>query len=151
MSYKSTLQEHNTLLQEAINKANALPDAGSSGGSGGDVSTCNVTLDSGDYGWMAFEGVFYTAYTDGTIETKLVNAEHKIDIEDEETGEIIRQRYELENVVKNTRIFCVSLINDLSFSCDGAVPEDYDLYFAAVGLYVYPFEIVSDATITITA
>ena len=29
MSYKSTLQEHNILLQQAIDKANALPDAGS--------------------------------------------------------------------------------------------------------------------------
>ena len=27
MSYKSTLQEHNTLLQQAIDKANTLPDA----------------------------------------------------------------------------------------------------------------------------
>jgi 5-deoxy-D-glucuronate isomerase len=31
MSYKNTLQEHNILLQQAIDKANALPDAGSGG------------------------------------------------------------------------------------------------------------------------
>lgn len=46
MSYKSTLQEHNTLLQQAIDKANALPDAGSGGG--GTVETCTLKL-VGDY------------------------------------------------------------------------------------------------------
>lgn len=40
MSNKSTLQEHNTLLQQAIDKANALPNAG--GGSA--VETCTVTF-----------------------------------------------------------------------------------------------------------
>lgn len=37
MSYKSTLQEHNSKLQQAIDKANALPDR--SGGSAA-VETC---------------------------------------------------------------------------------------------------------------
>lgn len=40
MSYKSTLQEHNTLLQQAIDKANDLPDAGGSGS----VEMCTVTI-----------------------------------------------------------------------------------------------------------
>lgn len=46
MSYKSTLQEHNTLLQHAIDKANDLPNAGSGGG--GAVETCTLKL-VGDY------------------------------------------------------------------------------------------------------
>ena len=43
MSNKLRLQANNTNLQELINKANALPDAGGSSG-GGRVETCTVTL-----------------------------------------------------------------------------------------------------------
>lgn len=43
MAYLDTLTSHNTLLQGLINKANALPDAGSGGG-GGSLATCTVTI-----------------------------------------------------------------------------------------------------------
>lgn len=43
MSNKSRLQTNNTNLQALINKANALPDAGS-GGSGANIETCTVTI-----------------------------------------------------------------------------------------------------------
>lgn len=43
MSNKSRLQTNNTNLQALIDKANALPDAG---GSGGSVETCTVTVTS---------------------------------------------------------------------------------------------------------
>jgi hypothetical protein len=42
MSNKSRLQTNNTNLQALIDKANALPDAGS--GSGGEVETCTIRL-----------------------------------------------------------------------------------------------------------
>lgn len=41
MSNKSRLQTNNTNLQELINKANALPDAG---GGGGSVESCTITI-----------------------------------------------------------------------------------------------------------
>lgn len=44
MAYLETLTSHNTQLQGLIDKANALPDAGGSGG-GGSVETCTVTID----------------------------------------------------------------------------------------------------------
>lgn len=43
MSYKSQLQTNNENLQSLIDKANALPDAGSGGG-GGSVETYNVSI-----------------------------------------------------------------------------------------------------------
>lgn len=43
MSNKSRLQTNNTNLQELINKAENLPDAGS-GSSGGGIETCTVHL-----------------------------------------------------------------------------------------------------------
>ena len=42
MSNKSRLQTNNTNLQALIDKANALPDAGGSGG--GSVETCTITV-----------------------------------------------------------------------------------------------------------
>ena len=42
MSNKTRLQTNNTNLQALIDKANALPDAGSSGG--GSVETCTVNI-----------------------------------------------------------------------------------------------------------
>lgn len=47
MSYNSRLQEANTDLQSLIDKANALPDAGSGSGGGGGgaaIETCTVTI-----------------------------------------------------------------------------------------------------------
>lgn len=43
MAYSDRLQTNNTNLQACINKANALPDAGSSGGSGS-AETCTVNF-----------------------------------------------------------------------------------------------------------
>ena len=45
MSNKTRLQTNNTNLQALINKANALPDAGGSGG-GGSVETCTLIVTS---------------------------------------------------------------------------------------------------------
>ena len=47
MSYKETLQQHNTDLQGLIDKANALPDAGGGSG-GGSVETCTVQIPASD-------------------------------------------------------------------------------------------------------
>lgn len=44
MSYLTQLQTNNTNLQACIDKANALPEAGSGGG--GSVETCTVTINS---------------------------------------------------------------------------------------------------------
>ena len=47
MSNKSRLQTNNTNLQALINKANALPDAGSGdggGSSGGGIESCTITI-----------------------------------------------------------------------------------------------------------
>ena len=57
MSNKSRLQTNNINLQELIDKANALPDAGSDSG-GGNIATCNVYIIMG----MTTEGRF-AAYT----------------------------------------------------------------------------------------
>lgn len=46
MSNKTRLQTNNTNLQALINKANALPDAGSGGGS---AETCTVTIENISY------------------------------------------------------------------------------------------------------
>lgn len=45
MSYKEILQQHNTDLQGLIDKANALPDAGSGGGGGASVETCTLVVE----------------------------------------------------------------------------------------------------------
>lgn len=58
MSYKETLQQHNTDLQGLIDKANALPDAGSGGGGGASVETCTVTIS--DWDWYRFHIVTTT-------------------------------------------------------------------------------------------
>ena len=46
MSNKTTLQSHNTRLQNLINTANSLPDAGSGGSGGIELCTCTVDCPS---------------------------------------------------------------------------------------------------------
>ena len=73
MSNKTRLQTNNTNLQALIDKANALPDAGS--GSGGNVNTCTVKIINQittlghyihglGYTYMDTTGQITTAYTD---------------------------------------------------------------------------------------
>ena len=64
MSNKTRLQTNNTNLQTLIDKANALPDAGS--GSGGSVETCTVIFTCFD----SIEGYAYTAYENNEITAK---------------------------------------------------------------------------------
>ena len=45
-NYNEQIQQHNTSLQALIDTANALPNAGSGGGSAG-VETCTITLITG--------------------------------------------------------------------------------------------------------
>jgi hypothetical protein len=59
MSNKTRLQTNNTNLQALINKANALPDAGSSGGGNAEIVIGTVT----EIGPLGVEGCIY--YTDG--------------------------------------------------------------------------------------
>lgn len=54
MSNKSRLQTNNTNLQALIDKANALPDAGSGGSGGASLETCTVTITI--YDSMAYTG-----------------------------------------------------------------------------------------------
>ena len=61
MSNKSRLQTNNTNLQALIDKANALPDAGGSGGAS--VETCTVTITT-DRAVLLY-GV--TRYVDGIL------------------------------------------------------------------------------------
>lgn len=61
MSNKTRLQTNNMNLQALIDKANALPDAGSGGG--GNIETCTVTL-TADVGIIKY-GV--TKYVDGVL------------------------------------------------------------------------------------
>jgi hypothetical protein len=64
MSNKSRLQINNTNLQALIDKANALPDAGS--GSGGSVETCTVTINkTGAFSVRAY----YTTLEDTVVGT----------------------------------------------------------------------------------
>ena len=65
MSNKSRLQTNNTNLQNLINKANALPNAGSGGSSGG-VETCTVEIICD--GPTSGEEIIY--YTDGSSTLK---------------------------------------------------------------------------------
>ena len=51
MAYLDTLTSHNTQLQGLINKANALPNAGSGGG--GSLATCTVTtVNNAECSWV---------------------------------------------------------------------------------------------------
>lgn len=63
MAYLETLTSHNTQLQGLIDKANALPDAGSGGGSG-EILTATVEIVTG--GWAR---AFATVYEDGDIQS----------------------------------------------------------------------------------
>lgn len=63
MSYKSTLQEHNTKLQQAIDKANALPDAGGSGS----YETCTLRFVRPDETAFISELFFMTLNEDGSL------------------------------------------------------------------------------------
>ena len=69
MSNKTRLQTNNTNLQALINKANSLPDAGS-GGSGGSVETCTVTIMpcGGSTIYYVYNGQCISEATSGTIE-----------------------------------------------------------------------------------
>ena len=58
MSNKTRLQTNNTNLQALIDKANALPEAGSGGSAS--VETCTVTIDDNDCG--AFDWAYLTVY-----------------------------------------------------------------------------------------
>lgn len=51
MSYLETLNSHNTQIQNLINKANSLPEAGSGGG--GSIDTCTVIINctAASSGW----------------------------------------------------------------------------------------------------
>jgi hypothetical protein len=69
MSNKLRLQTNNTNLQELINKANALPDAGGGSG-GGSVETCNLTVRCG-----ALATIIYNTVDDsGKITSSYMNA-----------------------------------------------------------------------------
>ena len=87
MSNKTRLQTNNTNLQALIDKANALPEAGSGTG-GGSVETCTVTIDNEIYycSW----GLFYSCLIDGKVELVATNLEFESKI--------------LENVIKNSYI-----------------------------------------------
>jgi hypothetical protein len=67
MSNKTRLQTNNTNLQALIDKANSLPDAGSSGG--GSVETCTVTL----IGEAPIIGAEKFWYTDETLNIRYVS------------------------------------------------------------------------------
>ncbi len=104
MSNKQTLQSHNTQLQGLIDKANALPDAGSGGSGGGaSVETCTVTIQftsSGDPANVTISGV---QYIDGHISPLA------IDDYDSNRTTGVTSPYVIENVVKNST---------LSISCE---------------------------------
>ena len=66
MSNKTTLQSHNTRLQNLINTANSLPDAGSGGGSGAKLKTCQFSIEGG-----VWYKLYYTTVENGQIVHKL--------------------------------------------------------------------------------
>lgn len=94
MSNKTRLQTNNTNLQELINKANALPDAGSGGSGGGSVEMCTLTIYA-DSPMMGNEEIWYS---DGSSTPK--------DIIFPEFGDSTTV-----NVVKNSIIFADVLLN----------------------------------------
>lgn len=77
MSNKSRLQTNNTNLQTLIDKANALPDAGSGGGSGVEGWSGIITPQ------MAFPVQLTVHYTDPSMntQTKTINSDAKTTIE----------------------------------------------------------------------
>lgn len=64
MSYKNTLQEHNTKLQQAIDKANSLPDAG---GGSGSYETCTLRFVRTDDTAYISDLFFMTLNEDGSL------------------------------------------------------------------------------------
>ena len=64
MSNKTRLQTNNANLQSLINKANALPDAGSGGGS---IETCTVTITEFSNNIHAY---CYTAFENNVLTPK---------------------------------------------------------------------------------
>ena len=71
MSYLETLNSHNTQIQNLINKANSLPEAGGSGGTGG-AELCTVTITMIDMP-PAGDELFY--YIDGSSEIKILSGD----------------------------------------------------------------------------
>lgn len=70
MSYLTQLQTNNTNLQACINKANALPEAGSGGG-GGSVETCTVNISSE----IPIYAISYFGVKNGSLTSMIYEAE----------------------------------------------------------------------------
>ena len=70
MSNKTRLQTNNTNLQSLIDKANALPEAGSGGGSAS-VDTCRVTIISNGVGGALFNSFYYTCYSNSELTSQM--------------------------------------------------------------------------------
>jgi hypothetical protein len=97
MSNKTTIQSHNTRLQNLIDTANSLPDAGSGGGA---VETCTVTIEFLD-NLQAINtyDLGFTVYENDKIVTKTV---HEATTQIDSTNN--KALFDLENVVCGSAI-----------------------------------------------
>lgn len=76
MSYLETLNSHNTQIQNLINKANELPEAG---GGGGSIELCTVTITL--FGPSAGDmNVYYTNGSSGLMQVEITGASTVIEV-----------------------------------------------------------------------
>lgn len=96
MSYKFTLQEHNTKLQQAIDKAKELPDA-SSGDSSDVIETCTLRFECEEE--MTFvDSLYYPTIN--------------------ENGDVIWEKYHPEQTETTITIENVVVNQFIQFGCD---------------------------------
>lgn len=97
MSQKTDLQSNNVDLQTILNTINNLPEAGSGGGSGSSINTCNLTIEVEEYRGVtaSIAWISWTALENGNITAKKVG----------DFGDLtIRQSIDLYNLVCGSAI-----------------------------------------------
>lgn len=123
---------HNALIDQAQALVDALPDAGSGGGS---VETCTVQFsENGLVG-----RIIYEAYENGTVVSKQVS------INDYQGG-VLNDTF--ENVVIGSSLIADAADSDVPFAINGYATLESYTYDSAFSLYCYTFRINGDCTIS---
>lgn len=118
MSNLTRLQTVSSSLDTAINKANALPDAGSGGGAS--LDTCTIVINNSYPTYVTISGVSATIYEEDIIKTYVITSASQISYP-----------ITIDNVICNSPItFHTSSV--VANSCEGC-----ELLGFYAGFYVY--------------